>query len=215
MAPLERLRSSAYASLPCASPTPKDRYASRPDQETRQDQSDPEDPLPLDEQNDAHDDEDHREYPKQSWTHGDSVPNRASANSGLWTQRRVRGPAGIECATLHRARSRRLLVFAPVNDAFAALPAGTLDTLLLPENEDQLTAVLTYHVVPQQAMSDDLTDGMTITTVQGQPLTVGVSDTGVTLTDTNGNAVSVVQADIEAGNGVVHVIDGVLLPAAG
>jgi uncharacterized surface protein with fasciclin (FAS1) repeats len=106
-------------------------------------------------------------------------------------------------------------VFAPVNDAFAALPAGTLDTLLLPENEDQLTAVLTYHVVPQEAMSSDLRDGMTITTVQGQPLTVGVSDTGVTLTDASGNAVSVVQADIEAGNGVVHVIDGVLLPAAG
>jgi uncharacterized surface protein with fasciclin (FAS1) repeats len=104
-------------------------------------------------------------------------------------------------------------VFAPVNDAFAALPAGTLDTLLLPENEDQLTAVLTYHVVPQEAMSDDLTDGMTITTVQGQPLTVGVSDAGVTLTDASGNTVSVVQADIEAGNGVVHVIDGVLLPA--
>ena len=106
-------------------------------------------------------------------------------------------------------------VFAPVNDAFAALPAGTLDTLLLPENEDQLKAVLTYHVVPEEAMSDDLSDGMTITTVQGQPLTVGVSDTGVTLTDAGGNAVSVVQADIEAGNGVVHVIDGVLLPAAG
>jgi uncharacterized surface protein with fasciclin (FAS1) repeats len=106
-------------------------------------------------------------------------------------------------------------VFAPVNDAFAALPAGTLDTLLLPENEDQLTAVLTYHVVPMEAMSDDLSDGMTITTVQGQPLTVGVSDTGVTLTDASGNAVSVVQADIEAGNGVVHVIDEVLLPAAG
>ena len=106
-------------------------------------------------------------------------------------------------------------VFAPVNEAFAALPAGTLDTLLLPENEDQLTAVLTYHVVPQEAMSDDLSDGMTITTVQGQPLTVGVSDTGVTLTDASGNTVSVVQADIEAGNGVVHVIDGVLLPATG
>jgi len=106
-------------------------------------------------------------------------------------------------------------VFAPVNDAFAALPAGTLDTLLLPENEDQLTAVLTYHVVPLEAMSDDLSDGMTITTVQGQPLTVGVSDTGVTLTDASGNAVSVVQADIEAGNGVVHVIDEVLQPAAG
>jgi len=106
-------------------------------------------------------------------------------------------------------------VFAPVNDAFAGLPEGTLDTLLLPENQDQLTAVLTYHVVPLEAMSDDLSDGMTVTTVQGQPLTVGVSDAGVTLTDASGNTVSVVQADIEAGNGVVHVIDEVLLPAAG
>jgi uncharacterized surface protein with fasciclin (FAS1) repeats len=106
-------------------------------------------------------------------------------------------------------------VFAPVNDAFAGLPEDTLDSLLLPENQDQLTAVLTYHVVPLEAMSDDLSDGMTVTTVQGQPLTVGVSDAGVTLTDANGNTVSVVQADIEAGNGVVHVIDEVLLPAAG
>jgi uncharacterized surface protein with fasciclin (FAS1) repeats len=106
-------------------------------------------------------------------------------------------------------------VFAPVNDAFAGLPEDTLDSLLLPENQDQLTAVLTYHVVPLEAMSDDLSDGMTVTTVQGQPLTVGVSDAGVTLTDASGNTVSVVQADIEAGNGVVHVIDEVLLPAAG
>ena len=106
-------------------------------------------------------------------------------------------------------------VFAPVNDAFAALPAGTVDSLLLPENQDQLTGVLTYHVVPKEAMSGDLSDGMTVTTVQGQPLTVGVSDAGVTLTDGTGNTVSVVQADIEAGNGVVHIIDEVLLPAAG
>ena len=106
-------------------------------------------------------------------------------------------------------------VFAPVNEAFAALPPGTLDSLLLPENQDQLTAVLTYHVVPQEAMSDDLSDGMTVTTVQGQPLTVGVTDAGVTLTDATGNTVSVVQADIDAGNGVVHIIDGVLIPAAG
>jgi uncharacterized surface protein with fasciclin (FAS1) repeats len=104
-------------------------------------------------------------------------------------------------------------VFAPVNDAFAALPAGTVDSLLRPGNQDQLKGVLTYHVVPTEATSGDLSDGMTITTVQGQPLTVGVSDAGVTLTDGTGNTVSVVQADIEAGNGVVHVIDEVLLPA--
>jgi uncharacterized surface protein with fasciclin (FAS1) repeats len=105
-------------------------------------------------------------------------------------------------------------VFAPVNDAFAALPQGTVDTLLQPANREQLTSVLTYHVVPAKALSGDLSDGMTVTTVQGQPLTVNVTGTAVTLTDGSGNTVSVVQPDIEAGNGVVHVIDGVLLPAA-
>ncbi len=106
-------------------------------------------------------------------------------------------------------------VFAPVNDAFAALPAGTVDTLLAPENQAQLTSVLTYHVVPSKVLSSDLSDGMTVTTVQGQPLTVGVQGDAVTLTDASGNTASVVQADVEAGNGVVHVIDHVLLPSAG
>jgi uncharacterized surface protein with fasciclin (FAS1) repeats len=106
-------------------------------------------------------------------------------------------------------------VFAPLNDAFAALPAGTLDTLLAPGNQAQLTAVLTYHVVPSKVLSSDLSDGMTIATVEGQPLTVGVQGDAVTLTDASGNTASVVQADVEAGNGVVHVIDHVLLPTAG
>jgi uncharacterized surface protein with fasciclin (FAS1) repeats len=106
-------------------------------------------------------------------------------------------------------------VFAPVNDAFAALPQGTVDALLQPANREQLTSVLTYHVVPAKALSGDLSDGMTVTTVQGQPLTVNVTESAVTLTDASGNTVSVVQPDIEAGNGIVHVIDGVLLPAAG
>jgi uncharacterized surface protein with fasciclin (FAS1) repeats len=104
-------------------------------------------------------------------------------------------------------------VFAPVNDAFTALPAGTVDTLLAPENQAQLTSVLTYHVVPSKVLSSDLSDGATVTTVQGQPLTVGVQGDTVTLTDASGNTASVVQADVEAGNGVVHVIDHVLLPA--
>jgi uncharacterized surface protein with fasciclin (FAS1) repeats len=105
-------------------------------------------------------------------------------------------------------------VFAPVNDAFAALPEGTVDALLQPANRDQLTSVLTYHVVPAAALSGDLSDGMTVTTIQGQPLTVHLTGGAVTLTDASGNTVSVVQPDIEAGNGVVHVIDGVLLPTA-
>jgi uncharacterized surface protein with fasciclin (FAS1) repeats len=106
-------------------------------------------------------------------------------------------------------------VFAPVNDAFAALPQGTVDALLQPANRAQLTSVLTYHVVPAKALSGDLSDGTTVTTVQGQPLTVNVTGSAVTLTDASGNTVSVVQPDIEAGNGIVHVIDGVLLHAAG
>lgn len=105
-------------------------------------------------------------------------------------------------------------VFAPTNDAFAALPAGTLDELLLPENKDTLTAILTYHVVAGEVMSADLTDGQEVETVQGEILTVGVTDSGVTLTDAGGNTVNVVAADVDASNGVIHAIDGVLIPAA-
>jgi uncharacterized surface protein with fasciclin (FAS1) repeats len=97
-------------------------------------------------------------------------------------------------------------VFAPTNDAFAALPAGTVEDLLKPENKDKLTAILTYHVVPGKVMSGDLSDGMTATTVQGTDVTIGTTD-GVTV-----DGAKVVQADIEASNGVIHVIDTVILP---
>jgi uncharacterized surface protein with fasciclin (FAS1) repeats len=97
-------------------------------------------------------------------------------------------------------------VFAPTNDAFAALPAGTVEDLLKPENKDKLTAILTYHVVPGKVMSGDLSDGMTATTVQGNDVTIGTTD-GVTV-----DGAKVVQADIEASNGVIHVIDTVILP---
>jgi uncharacterized surface protein with fasciclin (FAS1) repeats len=105
-------------------------------------------------------------------------------------------------------------VFAPTNDAFAALPDGTLEQLTLPESKDALTTILTYHVVAGEVLSSDLTDGQEVTTVQGETLTVGVSDSGVTLTDAAGNTVNVVTADVDASNGVVHAIDGVLIPAA-
>ena len=105
-------------------------------------------------------------------------------------------------------------VFAPTDDAFAALPDGTLDSLTQPENKETLTAILTYHVVAGDVMSGDLSDGQEVTTVQGEILTIGVSDPGVTVTDAGGNTVNVVIADVEASNGVIHAIDGVLLPAA-
>ena len=98
-------------------------------------------------------------------------------------------------------------VFAPTDDAFAALPAGTVDTLLLPENRDQLVAVLTYHVVPGRVMSSDLAgQQLDVATVQGSTVAIDATD-GVMV-----DAASVIAADIEASNGVIHVIDQVILP---
>ena len=97
-------------------------------------------------------------------------------------------------------------VFAPTDEAFAALPEGTVETLLKPENKDQLISVLTYHVVPGKVMSTDLSDDMTAATVQGSEITVDL-DNGVMINDA-----SVVTADIETSNGVIHVIDSVILP---
>ncbi|MFW2544110.1 fasciclin domain-containing protein [Primorskyibacter sp. 2E107] len=97
-------------------------------------------------------------------------------------------------------------VFAPTDDAFAALPEGTVESLLLPENKDKLTAILTYHVVPGKVMSTDLTNGMTAATVEGDTVMI-MTEGGVKVDDAN-----VVQADIEASNGVIHVIDAVIMP---
>ncbi|MDT8857756.1 fasciclin domain-containing protein [Paracoccaceae bacterium Fryx2] len=97
-------------------------------------------------------------------------------------------------------------VFAPTDAAFAALPAGTVEDLLKPENKDKLTSILTYHVVPGKVMSTDLTEGMKAATVQGGEVTITL-DGGAKV---NGAAVST--ADIEASNGVIHVIDAVILP---
>jgi uncharacterized surface protein with fasciclin (FAS1) repeats len=105
-------------------------------------------------------------------------------------------------------------VFAPTNEAFEALPDGTLDTLLEPENKDQLAGILTYHVVSGAVMAADLSDGQEVETVQGGILTVGIDGDAVTLTDENGATVNVTATDIEASNGVIHVIDGVVTPAA-
>jgi uncharacterized surface protein with fasciclin (FAS1) repeats len=104
-------------------------------------------------------------------------------------------------------------VFAPTNDAFAALPAGTLDSLLKPENAEQLKSILTYHVVPGKVLASQLTDGQQITTVQGGMLTVSITDGMAYLIDARGSKVPVEKADVNAENGVVHIIGGVLLPS--
>ncbi|MDD7972581.1 fasciclin domain-containing protein [Roseinatronobacter alkalisoli] len=95
-------------------------------------------------------------------------------------------------------------VFAPTDDAFAALPEGTVEALL--DDIPTLTAILTYHVIPGAVMSGDLTDGMMAETVNGQSVTIGVGDM-VTV-----DGATVIQADIAASNGVIHVIDSVIMP---
>lgn len=99
-------------------------------------------------------------------------------------------------------------VFAPTDAAFAALPAGTVENLLLPENREQLAAILTYHVVPGMVMSTDLTEGMTATTVQGADVTITLEG-GPKI-----NGATISQPDIMASNGVIHVIDSVIMPPA-
>lgn len=95
-------------------------------------------------------------------------------------------------------------VFAPTDEAFAALPEGTVEALLA--DPEALAAILTYHVVAGKVMSTDLSDGMTAETVNGAEITIG-TEGGVTVNDAN-----VVIADVEASNGVIHVIDAVILP---
>ncbi len=98
-------------------------------------------------------------------------------------------------------------VFAPTNEAFAALPEGTLEDLLKPENKDQLIQILTYHVVAGEVKSTDLKDGMKAKTVQGSDIMIKLSKKGAKINDA-----TVKTADIMAANGVVHVIDQVILP---
>lgn len=111
-------------------------------------------------------------------------------------------------------------VFAPTNAAFEALPEGTLATLTQPENKEQLTGILTYHVVTGETMAAALTEaiegageeGARLVTVNGAELTASVNDGKVTLTDAAGNTATVTATDIDASNGVIHVIDTVLMP---
>lgn len=97
-------------------------------------------------------------------------------------------------------------VFAPTNEAFAKLPDGTVEELLKPENKEKLAAILTYHVVAGKVMSKDLSDGQKAETVNGQEVTITIGD-GVKV-----ETATVITADLEASNGVIHVIDSVIMP---
>ena len=110
-------------------------------------------------------------------------------------------------------------VFAPPNSAFAKLPEGTVETLLMPENKATLAGVLTYHVVAGEVMAADLVQAITdnggtytVTTVNGAALTASIVDGNVVLTDAAGGTATVTATDIDASNGVVHLIDTVVMP---
>ena len=112
-------------------------------------------------------------------------------------------------------------VFAPTNEAFAKLPAGTVETLVKPENKDKLTAILTYHVVAGRMTAADLmkaakAGGGTaeIKTVEGEPLTVAMKGKGLTITDAKGDVARVTIPNVMQSNGVIHVINTVMLPAS-
>ncbi len=111
-------------------------------------------------------------------------------------------------------------VFAPTDDAFAKLPAGTVDTLVKPENKDTLVKILTYHVVPGKISSKQLMKMIkkgggkaTLKTVQGEDLTATASDGKIMLTDAKGGMATITTADVFQSNGVIHVIDTVLMPS--
>ena len=110
-------------------------------------------------------------------------------------------------------------VFAPTDDAFAKLPAGTVDTLVKPENKDTLVKILTYHVVPgkidSKKLAKDIKKGggkATLKTVQGEDLTFTMSGGSIMITDAKGGTATITTADVYQSNGVIHVIDTVLMP---
>ena len=110
-------------------------------------------------------------------------------------------------------------VFAPTNDAFNNLPDGTLESLLLPENIETLQSILTYHVVAGKFMAEDVVNAinenggeLTVTTLQGNDLTLKIWEGSVYVKDTAGNKAKVIITDVETSNGVIHAINNVVLP---
>ncbi|GGI23714.1 MULTISPECIES: fasciclin domain-containing protein [Bradyrhizobium] len=105
-------------------------------------------------------------------------------------------------------------VFAPTNSAFAKLPKGTVETLVKPENKSTLTKILTYHVVPGKLEAEDLTDGQRLTTVEGEQLTVRKAGSRTMIVDAKGGTSTITIPDVNQSNGVIHVVNTVLMPAS-
>jgi uncharacterized surface protein with fasciclin (FAS1) repeats len=153
-------------------------------------------------------------------------PDRSSMDAKSQTKKKTATIAGVAAAnpdfsTLVTALKEAGLVgalkgkgpftvFAPTNDAFAKIPADELDALLA--DKDQLTAVLQYHVLKGRVPSASLKATQTVPTLEGDTITIDVADGAATITDGQGNVSNIVKTDVKAKNGVIHVIDTVLLP---
>lgn len=147
------------------------------------------------------------------------IPVNAAAAPNLSTLVTAVKAAGLD-ATL--AGPGPFTVFAPTNDAFGRLAPGTVDTLMKPANKPALTKVLTYHVVPGaitlEQLKAQITAGggkATLTTVEGEPLVAAIEGNGISLSDVSGNKSYIEIADVKQSNGVVHVVNGVLVPKLG
>lgn len=143
------------------------------------------------------------DMPAEMTASGDTIVDVAAANDSFETL-----VAAVEAAGLSETLSGEgpYTVFAPTDEAFEALPEGVLEQLLLPENKDLLAAILTYHVVPGKVTSGEITPGE-VNTVEGSPILLSVTDGMVGV-----NNATVVMADVEASNGVIHAIDQIILP---
>jgi uncharacterized surface protein with fasciclin (FAS1) repeats len=153
---------------------------------------------------------------KTSWSHGKDIVEIAASDENFSTL-----VTAVKTANLVKTLQSDgpFTVFAPVNSAFAKLPEGTVKTLLQPENKELLTKILTYHVVAGEFKAADViaaikaSDGeFSVKTVSGGILTASIQNGSVILTDENGGVAAVTQTDVDATNGVIHVIDSVVLP---
>ena len=136
---------------------------------------------------------------------GDTIIDVAASDQSFSTLAQAVEAAGL---TETLSQPGPYTLFAPTNEAFEALPEGTVEQLLQPENRDLLTQVLTYHVVPTEVTSDQITAG-DVTTVEGSPLTIQVDEAANQVMVNNA---MVVQPDIQASNGVIHAIDQIVVP---
>jgi uncharacterized surface protein with fasciclin (FAS1) repeats len=140
--------------------------------------------------------------PTEEATDPNTITDLAVATPSLSTL--VTALTTAELAETLADENAEYTVFAPNDDAFGKLPAGTVESLLLPESRATLTQILTYHVVSSAAFAADLSDGQVITTLEGQDLTVSIENDTVFIVDAKGGRAQVITADVRASNGVVH-----------